>query len=109
MAHMKILITGAAGLLGVELTRQLLADGHIVDAIDNFYTSTSNNILEFEDNDDYTFIEWDIIKPLPNMFWNQLEWDQIYNLACPASPVHYQRDQEYTLDTNIKVVRTPTA
>jgi len=101
---MKILITGAAGLLGVELTRQLLADGHIVDAIDNFYTSTSNNILEFEDNDDYTFIEWDIIKPLPNMFWNQLEWDQIYNLACPASPVHYQRDQEYTLDTNIKGV-----
>ena len=101
---MKILITGAAGLLGVELTRQLLADGHVVDAIDNFYTSTSDNILEFEDNDDYTFIEWDIIKPLPNMFWNQLEWDQIYNLACPASPVHYQRDQEYTLDTNIKGV-----
>ena len=102
---MKILITGAAGLLGIELTKQLLDAGHEVDAIDNFYTSSSNNIKQFKDNDNYTFVQHDIIHPLPNVFWNQREWDQIYNLACPASPIHYQRDPRYTLDCSLLGVR----
>jgi UDP-glucuronate decarboxylase len=102
---MKILITGAAGLLGIELTKQLLDAGHEVDAIDNFYTSSRNNIKQFKDNDNYTFVQHDITYPLPNVFWNQREWDQIYNLACPASPIHYQRDPQYTLDCSLVGVR----
>ena len=101
MAHMKILITGAAGLLGVELTRQLLDAGHTVHGVDNFYTSDRHNIDCWADNVYYDFIEWDIQQPRT---WDT-DYDQIYNLACPASPVHYQRDPQFTLDTNINGVR----
>ena len=106
---MKILITGAAGLLGTELTKQLLDAGHEVDAVDNFYTSSSDNIKQFKDNDNYTFVQHDITYPLPNVFWNQRGWDQIYNLACPASPIHYQRDPQYTLDCSLLGVRNMLA
>lgn len=98
---MKILITGAAGLLGIELTRQLLDDGHEVHGVDNFYTSDPHNIDCWTDNTSYHFIEWDIQQ---TRMWDT-DYDQIYNLACPASPVHYQRDPQYTLDTNINGVR----
>jgi UDP-glucuronate decarboxylase len=101
MAYMKILITGAAGLLGIELTRQLLDDGHEVHGVDNFYTSDPHNIDCWADNTSYHFIEWDIQQ---TRMWDT-DYDQIYNLACPASPVHYQRDPQYTLDTNINGVR----
>ena len=102
---MKILITGGAGLLGVELTRQLLAGGHTVDALDNFYTSERDNIKQFQGNQRYTFVAHDVTLPLPNVFWNRDSWDRIYHLACPASPVHYQRDPQYTLDTAINGTR----
>tara|TARA_B110001454_G_scaffold217444_1_gene242790 strand:+ start:326 stop:1252 length:927 start_codon:yes stop_codon:yes gene_type:complete len=98
---MKILITGSAGLLGTELTKQLLDSGHQVTGMDNFYTSDRHNIDCWIDNKNYDFIEWDIQQPRK---WN-IDYDQIYNLACPASPVHYQRDPQYTLNTNIKGVR----
>jgi len=105
MAYMKILITGAAGLLGIELTQQLLDDGHEVHGVDNFYTSNSHNIDRWANNTSYHFIEWDIQQ---NRIWDT-DYDHIYNLACPASPVHYQRDPQYTLDTNINGVRNMLA
>mgnify|MGYP001191213802 CR=1 FL=1 len=98
---MKILITGSAGLIGTELTKQLLDSGHQVIGIDNFYTSDRHNIDHWIDNENYNFIEWDIQQPRK---WD-MDYDQIYNLACPASPVHYQRDPVYTLETNINGVR----
>jgi len=100
MVLMKILITGAAGLLGTELTKQLLDMGHRVTAVDNFYTSEVSNIDQWTSNENYNFINWDIQLPRE---WD-MDYDHIYNLACPASPVHYQRDQLYTLETNIKGV-----
>ena len=104
---MTILVTGAAGLLGTELCKQLLAQGETVYAIDNFYTGSKSNIEQFKGRNGFYFIQHDIR--------NQYQWNnptgmfsplkQVYNLACPASPVHYQTDPWNTLMTNIDGVR----
>jgi UDP-glucuronate decarboxylase len=99
---MNILITGAAGFIGINLTKRMLSLGHNVIAIDNFYASRRKNIKQFEDNSNYTFIEHDVRYPFPK-FDVKLDW--IFNLACPASPIHYQRDHIMTLDTNIEGIK----
>ncbi len=94
---MTILITGAAGFLGSHLTDKLLADGHRVIGVDNFLTSHKRNIAHLESNDNFRFIEHDIIEPL---FIDDEKIDHVYNLACPASPVHYQKNAVRTIKAN---------
>jgi UDP-glucuronate decarboxylase len=92
-----ILITGGAGFIGTNLTKRLLNEGNRVIAVDNFYSSSDRNILQFKDNSNYKFIEHDIRFPLTV----EENIDEIFNLACPASPPIYQRDPIFTLDTNV--------
>jgi len=83
---MKILITGGAGFLGTNLSKRLLNEGHEVVALDNFQTSSRRNIEELLQNPNYSLIEHNVIEPY------DVAVDQIYNLACPASPPRYQAD-----------------
>lgn len=92
---MKILVTGGAGFLGSTLARQLLEVGHEVTCLDNLYTGRLKNIEELENNHNFKFIKQDVQHPL------DFEVDGIFNLASPASPIHYQRDPVRTLRTNI--------
>ena len=103
---MTILVTGAAGLLGTELCKQLLAQGEIVIAVDNYYTGSADNLLQFRGRNNYYFVEQDIKIPLHDyqMMGKFDPLKQIYNLACPASPVHYQSNAWNTLMTNIEGV-----
>jgi UDP-glucuronate decarboxylase len=95
----KVLVTGAAGFLGSNLCDRLLADGHIVIGMDNFYTGEKGNLAHLAANDRFSFVEWDIRDPLPEK--EALAGvDSIFNMACPASPPHYQRDPLFTLDTS---------
>ncbi|NGX39860.1 MAG: dTDP-glucose 4,6-dehydratase [Chlamydiae bacterium] len=89
----RILITGGAGFLGSHLCERLLGEGHEIFCLDNLYTGVKGNIVHLEKNPRFTFIEQDVCDPL------DLEVDQIYNLACPASPAHYQRDPVATVRT----------
>ncbi len=91
----KILVTGGAGFLGSHLCQRLLNDGHEVISVDNFLTGNKNNIVHFLDNSYFEQIRHDITFPL------YLEVDQIYNLACPASPIHYQHDPVQTTKTSV--------
>lgn len=91
----KILVTGGSGFLGTHLCKRLLDDGHEVICADNFYTSKRSNVFELMENNRFELIRHDITFPL------YLEVDQIYNLACPASPIHYQRDPVQTLKTSV--------
>ena len=91
----RILVTGGAGLIGYHLTKLLLENGHHVISIDNFFTGQRANIQKFSANPNFEFIEHDVINPY------NVEVDGIVNLACPASPIHYQTDPIYTLMTNI--------
>ena len=103
---MTVLVTGAAGLLGSELCKQLLAQGEIVIAVDNYYTGSEYNLTQFKGRNGYYFVEQDIKIPLHD-YQIMGKFDpltQIYNLACPASPVHYQRDAWNTLMTNMEGV-----
>lgn len=90
----KVLITGGAGFIGSHLARRLLADGLEVTVMDNLFTGTKANIYGLLDNPRFTFILHDVTQP----FWGQ--FDQIYNLACPASPIHYQRNPVETIKTS---------
>jgi len=91
----KILVTGGAGFLGSHLCERLLAEGHDVLCVDNFFTGTKQNILHLMGNPRFEFLRHDVTFPL------YVEVDQIYNLACPASPIHYQFDPVQTTKTSV--------
>src|SRR6056297_3015611 len=91
----KILVTGGAGFLGSHLCERLLDLGHEVICVDNCYTGPKSNIHHLLDNPRFEFIRHDVTFPL------YLEVDQIYNLACPASPIHYQHDPVQTTKTSV--------
>tara|TARA_R110000796_G_scaffold216091_1_gene332152 strand:- start:87 stop:1028 length:942 start_codon:yes stop_codon:yes gene_type:complete len=90
---MKILVTGGAGFLGSNLCRKLLLEDNEVICVDNLYTGSKKNILDLFNYDNFEFIRHDVTFPL------YLEIDQIYHLACPASPVQYQRNPVQTIKT----------
>ena len=90
----KSLITGGAGFIGSHLARRLLDAGHEVTVMDNLFTGTKVNIYDLMENPRFTFILRDVTQP----FWGQ--FDEIYNLACPASPIHYQRNPVETIKTS---------
>ena len=81
---MRILVTGGAGFIGSHLCERLLAEGNEVICLDNYFTGRKENIFHLMDNHRFELIRHDVTEPI------FLEVDQIYNLACPASPVHYQ-------------------
>ncbi len=89
----RILITGAAGFIASHLIKRLLDEGNFVIGIDNFYTGSRVNINAFLGNKNFDFVEHDVIEPY------YFEVNQIYNLACPASPPHYQKDPIFTFKT----------
>ncbi|WPR77519.1 UDP-glucuronic acid decarboxylase family protein [Algoriphagus sp. NG3] len=91
----RILVTGGAGFLGSHLCDKLLAEGNEVLCVDNFYTGRKSNIHHLMDNKNFEFLRHDITFPL------YAEVDEIYNLACPASPVHYQFDPVQTTKTSV--------
>lgn len=95
MQSKKILVTGGAGFIGSHLCRRLLDEGHEVLCLDNLYTGTKANILELFDNKRFEFMRHDVTFPL------YVEVEQIYNLACPASPIHYQFDPVQTTKTSV--------
>ena len=114
----KALVTGAAGFLGSHLCKRLLDDGYEVTALDNLFTGTKRNIEDLLGNRRFSFVLHDVTQP----FWGQ--FDEIYNLACPASPIHYQHNPvettkssvlgmmnmlELALKTKAKVLHTSTS
>jgi UDP-glucuronate decarboxylase len=90
---LRVLVTGGAGFIGSHLCRRLLAQGHEVLAVDNFYSSARRNVLDLLSDPRFELIRHDVTFPL------YIETDQIYHLACPASPVFYQRDPVQTTKT----------
>ena len=92
---MRILVTGGAGFIGSHLIDRLMKEGHEVICLDNFYTGNKHNLLQWLDNPHFELIRHDITEPI------RLEVDQIYHLACPASPIHYQYNPIKTVKTNV--------
>ncbi len=92
---MRILVTGGAGFIGSHLIDRLMQAGHEVICLDNFYTGHKRNVLKWLDHPYFELIRHDITEPI------RLEVDQIYHLACPASPVHYQYNPVKTIKTNV--------
>ncbi len=92
---MRVLITGGAGFIGSHLTERLLNEGHSVIIIDNFHTGSRNNIRHLLHHDDLEIFRQDVTDPF------RVEVDCIYNLACPASPIHYQRSPVKTVLTSV--------
>ncbi|MEJ7576960.1 MAG: UDP-glucuronic acid decarboxylase family protein [Pyrinomonadaceae bacterium] len=91
---MRILVTGGAGFIGSHLCERLLGEGHEVICLDNFFTGRRENVLHLLENPRFELVRHDVVEPV------LLEVDQIYNLACPASPVHYQYNPVKTVKTN---------
>jgi UDP-glucuronate decarboxylase len=92
---MRILITGGAGFIGSHLTDRLLNEGHEVICLDNFYTGRKVNLYQWQDYSSFELIRHDVTEPI------RLEVDQIYHMACPASPEHYQANPIKTLKTSV--------
>ena len=92
---MRILVTGGAGFLGSHLSERLLEMGHSVLCVDNFYTGNQKNIEHLRDNREFELMRHDVTFPL------YVEVDGIFNLACPASPVHYQKNPVQTFKTSV--------
>ena len=95
MMKQKILITGGAGFIGSHLCERLLNDGNDVLCVDNYFTGTKSNIAHLLENHQFELMRHDVTFPL------YVEVDQIYNMACPASPVHYQYDPVQTTKTSV--------
>ena len=93
-AYQRILVTGGAGFLGSNLCRRLLQQGHEVTALDNLFTGSKQNLSDIADHPNFEFVRHDVTQPFC------AEVDQIYNLACPASPPHYQYNTIKTLKTS---------
>ena len=91
----RVLVTGGAGFIGSHLCERLLSEGREVICLDNFFTGRRRNIAHLLDNPDFELIRHDLVNPL------LVEVDRIYNLACPASPVHYQYNPVKTIKTNV--------
>ncbi len=91
----RVVVTGGAGFIGSHLCRRLLATGDDVLCVDNFFTGSRENVLELLDNPRFELIRHDVTFPL------YVEVDQVYNLACPASPIHYQHDPVQTTKTSV--------
>ena len=91
--YKRVLVTGGAGFLGSHLCERLLLEENEVICVDNFFTGKKSNILHLLDNPNFELIRHDVISPL------DIEVDEIYNLACPASPIHYQHDPVQTIKT----------
>lgn len=95
MIHKRVLVTGGAGFLGSHLCDKLIASGANVLCLDNFFTGSKSNVAHLLSNPDFEVIRHDVTEPI------LLEVDQIYNLACPASPVHYQYNPVKTVKTSV--------
>ena len=97
MLHLerRVLVTGGAGFLGSHLCERLLAAGHHVLCVDNYFTGTPRNVAHLFDHPNFELMRHDVTFPL------YVEVDEIYNLACPASPIHYQRDPVQTTKTSV--------
>lgn len=95
MSRKRVLVTGGAGFLGSHLCDRLIEEGNDVICVDNLFTGSKDNIRHLLDNPYFEFIRHDVIMPI------YVECDQIYNLACPASPIQYQRDPIYTTKTSM--------
>jgi len=92
---MRIVVTGGAGFIGSHLCDELIKQGHEVMAVDNLFTGTKHNMRELVKHPNFEFIRHDVTQPI------LLECDQVYHLACPASPVHYQYNPIKTIKTNV--------
>ena len=95
MTRKQVLVTGGAGFLGSHLCDRLLRDRHDVLCVDNFFTGAKDNIIHLLENPHFEFLRHDVCFPL------YVEVDEIYNLACPASPIHYQHDPVQTTKTSV--------
>ena len=95
-----VLVTGGAGFIGSHLCDALIHRGEDVVCVDNFFTGSKENVAHLEGNDHFTLIDHDIVEPTPADL-RAKEIDVIFNLACPASPVHYQHDPVKTVQTNV--------
>ncbi|MCX7999362.1 MAG: GDP-mannose 4,6-dehydratase, partial [Leptospiraceae bacterium] len=91
----RILVTGGAGFIGSHLCERLLGEGHEVICLDNFYTGSKQNVMHLLGNPRFELVRHDITDPY------RIEVDEIYNLACPASPIHYQNNPIKTIKTNV--------
>ncbi|MEB3175562.1 MAG: UDP-glucuronic acid decarboxylase family protein [Cyanobacteriota bacterium] len=92
---MRILVTGGAGFIGSHLIDRLMEQGHEVVCLDNFYTGAKRNLAQWRQHPNFELVRHDVTEPI------RLEVDQVYHLACPASPVHYQFNPVKTIKTNV--------
>ncbi|MEG1562506.1 MAG: UDP-glucuronic acid decarboxylase family protein [Bacteroides sp.] len=91
----RILVSGGAGFIGSHLCTRLIKDGHYVICLDNLFTGSKDNILHLMENEHFEFVNHDVTFPY------SIDVDEIYNLACPASPIHYQYDAVQTMKTSV--------